>query len=136
MCHLIICWPQILWMHHLSTLWMHHLSTLWMCHMSPNIGQMFNLHSCNIIKMFNLHNYNLIKMFNLYNCNLIKIVIIFLVDIMLNQWWSSSTCQKYLTILNYIGMQFAIEMVSNDYYCGVNTWLTLSTRMSFSTFNF
>jgi hypothetical protein len=33
-------------------------------------------------------------------------------------------------------MWFAIEMVSNGYYCGVHMWLTFSTRMSFSTYNF
>jgi hypothetical protein len=34
---------------------------------------------------------------------------------------------------NTIGMKFATKMVSNGYCGGVNMWLTLSIRMSFST---
>jgi hypothetical protein len=30
-------------------------------------------------------------------------------------------------------MKFAIEMVSNGYCCGVDMWLTFSTKMSFFT---
>jgi hypothetical protein len=33
----------------------------------------------------------------------------------------------------YIGMRFATNLVSNGYCDGVNMWLTLSIRMSFST---
>jgi hypothetical protein len=33
-------------------------------------------------------------------------------------------------------MWFAVEMVSNHYYCGVHIWLTFSTKMSFSTYNY
>jgi len=44
----------------------------------------------------------------------------------INIWVSSTNWEQLKTSLDYNDMQFAIEMISNGYCCGVDTWLTFS----------
>jgi hypothetical protein len=44
----------------------------------------------------------------------------------INIWVSSTNWEQLKTNLDYNDMQFAIEMISNGYCCGVDTWLTFS----------
>jgi hypothetical protein len=51
----------------------------------------------------------------------------------ISKWGSSISQDQLTTILYYSYMWFAIEIVSNGYYYGVDTWLTISIKMSFLT---